>query len=123
MEAEFVVGFDGVESVVLESVGFEFVDESDAASLLSHVYESADAFFGDLGHGGVELFAAVAALAAEDVAGEAFGVDSDEHGCIGVDFAHGQCEVFGGVYVALVGDATEIAPTGGKSGFGDALDE
>ena len=90
---------------------------------MSHVYENADAFLCDLGHCGVELLAAVASLAAEDVAGEALGVDAHEGGSFGVDVPHCEGDVLGWVDVAAVCDASELAPAGGKSGFGDPFHE
>ena len=79
-EAESLVGFDGVVAFFLEGVGVELVGEADAAAFLAEVDEGAFAFLFDHLHGGGELGAAIAAGAAEDVAGEAFAVDSDEDG-------------------------------------------
>ena len=90
---------------------------------MSHVDESADAFLGDLRHCGVELLAAVTSLATEDVAGEALGVDADEGGSFGVDVSYCEGDVLGWVDVAPVRDASELAPAGGKSGFGDPSHE
>lgn len=89
--AEFEVGFDGVEALVLELVGAELGHESDAAALLLLVEEDAGAGLGDGGEGEFELLAAVAAERVEDVSGEALGVDADD-GRGGVDVAHDECD-------------------------------
>ncbi len=75
--AEGGVRLDGVHALVLEVVRVELVEQADAASLLvPYVEDHASSLFGDAPDGCVELCAAVAAQAAEDVAGEAFGVRS-----------------------------------------------
>ncbi len=89
--AEFEVGFDGVEALVLELVGAELGHESDAAALLLLVEEDAGAGLGDGGEGEFELLAAVAAERVKDVSGEALGVDADD-GRGGVDVAHDECD-------------------------------
>jgi hypothetical protein len=130
--AEFEVGFDGVEALVLEFVGAEFSHEADAATLLLLVEHDAGAGFDDGGHGELELLAAVAAKGVEDVAGEALGVDADDGGC-GVDVAHdegdggfdanlwdGDVVVAGeGVFdEALEAEDAEVSPAGGEVGIG-----
>ena len=84
--AERVVGFDGVEALVLELVGAELGHEADAAAFLLLVEQDAGAFVGDAGEREVELVVAVAAQGVEDVAGEALRVDADD-GRRGVDVA------------------------------------
>ena len=130
--AEFEVGFDGVEALVLELVGAELGHEADAAALLLLVEEDAGAGVGDGGHGELELLAAVAAEGVEDVAGEALGVDADD-GRRGVDVAHDQgyggfgADGGGGDVVvagsgvvddALEAEDAELSPAGGEVGFG-----
>ena len=61
LEAQGQVRLHGVHAPLLQCVGFQLVDEPDPAALLAHVEEDAAAFFFDLGHGGGELFPAVAA--------------------------------------------------------------
>src|SRR5581483_3124127 len=73
--AEQEVGVDGVVPLVLKVVGAELVEEADAAALLPEVYEGAGALLRDLPESEVELGGAVAAERAEDLAGEALGVD------------------------------------------------
>lgn len=135
-EAEFDVGFDGVAAVVLELIGAELCHETDAAALLLLIEENACALLRNFGEGELELKAAVAAQRAEDVSGEALGVDSDEWRR-GVDVAHDESdealflrwrgrvwravgERLGGL--ALKAEDAEVAPAGGEVGLCDLGD-
>lgn len=135
-EAELDVGFNGVEALILKLVGAELGHEADAAALLLLIEEQACAFGGDAGESELELEAAVAAERAEDVAGEALGVDADE-GWGGVDVAHDEGdEAFnlrgrGRVWraagkrlggLALKAENAEMAPAGGEVSLGDLGD-
>lgn len=112
-EAEGCIGFDGVHALLLEFVGFEFIDEADAASFLLDIEDSAASFLFDALHSGVELVAAIAAEGAEYIAGRARGVDADEDGLVGVPVAFFEYHVslVGGLVV--VGDELEVAVIGG----------
>ena len=79
-ESQPQVGFGRVEPLVLQLVGFDLVAQADAAPLLVEVDDRAFAFALDHAHGFVELFAAVAAVGAEDVARDARRVHTDQHG-------------------------------------------
>ena len=79
LEAEAVVGLDGVEALVLQRVGAHLVGEPDAAALLVQVEQDARPLGRDLLERGMELRAAVALEAAEEVAGEAGGMQAAEH--------------------------------------------
>ena len=83
--------------LVLEVVGAQLVVEADAAALLAHVDDDAAALLGDHLHRLLELLAAVAAHAAEDVAGDALAVHAHEHRLIAVDVAHDEGDVLVGV--------------------------
>jgi hypothetical protein len=96
-ESELSVGFDGVRTLVLERVGPNFIMEANAAAFLPHVKEYSSAFFGNGFDGHVTLEAAVAAKAAEDITGEAFAVNSDEYGFIGIDVAEYESDVLCGI--------------------------
>ena len=50
-------------------------------------------------------------------------MDADEGGSFGVDVSHCEGDVLGWVDVAPVRDASEFAPAGRKSGFGDPSHE
>ena len=130
-EAEAFVGFDGVETLVLQFVGAELGHEADAAALLLFVEQDAGALTGDEAEREVELVMAVAAEGVEDVSGEALGVDADQRRGFGVEVAHGERDgVFDlaavgvGVEVARLGEAfkaedAEVSPAGGEVGIGD----
>ena len=77
--AQEQVGLGGVVAQVLEVVGPQFIQQADAPALLAQVEDDAAAGRGDLLQGQLQLLAAVAALGAEDVAGEAFGVEPHQH--------------------------------------------
>ena len=66
---------------------FEFVDKADAASFLAHVQENPPSFFVDLGQGGCQLFAAVAAAGTEGIAGQAFRMNTAEEIFAVADFS------------------------------------
>lgn len=86
--AQGPVGFVRVQAGVLQGVGVELGVQADAAAFLAKVEEEA-AGGRDLFHGFAELGAAVAALAAEDIAGEALAVQPDQ----GRVAAVGRCAV------------------------------
>src|SRR2546422_10825302 len=77
-ETELEVRLHGVASLVLEGVGADLVGEADAAPLLVEVDDDAPAGGRDLLERLAELIAAVAAFGAEDVPGQALGVQADE---------------------------------------------
>ena len=80
-QAEVEVGVDGVAAAVLELVGLQLGDQADPAALVAaQVDDHAAALLDDPLQGLVELGAAVAAVAAEDVAGQALGVHPGQHG-------------------------------------------
>lgn len=81
-EAQFEVGVDGVEPLVLQLVGVDLVAESDAASLLIEIDDGAFALFFDHLHRTVQLLAAVAAIRTEDVARDARRVYAHQYGFV-----------------------------------------
>ena len=111
-EAEFFVGLDGVESLLLKLVGVDFRGQADTAAFLAEVKEDS-AVLGNALHRGGELRAAIAALGVEHIAGEAFGMDADEGRFLGIDLASCQGEVVGIVEGNGVEMAVEIAELGG----------
>src|SRR5256712_354444 len=70
-EAKDAICVDGVETVVLEVVRRDLVDDPDAPSLLGEVQQDAFRRASESPHCGIELFATVAPLRAEDIAGHA----------------------------------------------------
>jgi hypothetical protein len=131
-EAELLVGFDGVEALILELVSAKFGHEADASAFLVLVEEDAGAGLGDEAEGEVKLVVAVAAEGVKDVSGEALGVDADERGDAfsggggGVEVADGEGD--GGVDALKAGgrwgsdgfkaEDTEVTPAGGEVGVG-----
>ncbi len=77
-EAEGLVRLDGVHATVLQVVRLELVRQADPAALLAQVHQDAALLRGQHLHGLVELHPAVAPLGAEDVPGQALGMDPDE---------------------------------------------
>jgi hypothetical protein len=123
-EAEFKVGFDGIETLLLEFVGFDFAVEADATTFVAaHVDDDAGSFLFDALHGGVELAAAVAAAGGEDVASEALAVDAHEGGGVGLDLAFDEGDVVGAVENAAIKVEAEAAVIGGHVDFLHFLDE
>ena len=97
--------------------------QADAAALLVHVQHDAAAFSGDALHRGLELFPAVAAQRAEDVAGHALVVDAHEGGLVARNIAHDERHMLFLVEVGLVADRAELTPLRRHLGFLDALHE
>ena len=134
-EAELDVGLDGIAALVLELVGAELGHEADAASFLLLVEEDTGAGLRDFSKSELELEAAVAAEGAEDVAGEALGVDANERRR-GVNIAHDKGDEAldgglrcGGVVVAgarrgepaFKAEDAEVTPARREVGLGDFL--
>ena len=77
-QPELDLGVDGVEPGVLQRVGLELGDQADAAALVAAQVDDHAALGRDPLQRALELRAAVAALRAEDVAGEALRVQPDQ---------------------------------------------
>src|SRR6185436_20758908 len=84
---ELKVGLDGVEPCLLQLVGLQLVEEADASPFLRHVEEDTARLGRDALERELELVAAIAAERVEDVAGQALGVNADEHVLLAVDVA------------------------------------
>ena len=65
VEAELLVGIDGVETGILELVGAQLVDQADAAAFLREIEQNAATGAGDLADRAAQLIAAIAAQRAE----------------------------------------------------------
>ena len=85
-----VVGLDRVVALVLQRVGADLVEQADAAALVEHVDQHAAPGLLDLVHRRFELFAAVAALGAEHVAGQALRMQAHQHRLVRLDLAFDQ---------------------------------
>ena len=127
LEAEALVGFDGVESGILQFVGLQLGHQADAAALLLLVDENARAFLGDHRERKFQLLAAIAAQGMKDVSGQALRVNANQ-GRGGFHVAHHQGDGFFDATIAVgtglsakAVDA-ELAPAGGKIRGSDLLD-
>lgn len=60
LEAEFLVRFHGVVALLLQFVGLNLRRETNAAAFLAHVEDHPTAGVGDLAHGRMQLWSAVA---------------------------------------------------------------
>ena len=79
------------------------MQQADPAALVpAHVEHDAAALGGDRGQRRVQLRAAVAALGAEHVAGQALGVHPDQHVLAVAEVAEDQRDVLGAVEVGVV---------------------
>lgn len=79
-EAQHLVGVDGIQAVVLQVVGPQLVGQTDTPPFLGEVQQNAATAFGDGGHAAAQLLAAIAAQAAEQVAGETRRVQARRNG-------------------------------------------
>ncbi len=125
-QAEFEVGVHGVRAGVLQLVGLQFVQQTDAAALVPpHVKHHAAVLPGDHRHRGVQLRSAVAAPGPEYVAGQALRVHPDQHVMPVVprpgDIAADQCHMLDLVVDIGVADGTELTVAGRDARLGDPL--
>ena len=97
--------------------------QPDAAAFLRHIDDHAAPLFGDHPHCDVQLLAAVAALRAEDIAGETLRVHAHEGGFAAVDLTHAESDMLVVRAAGPVADQVEGAVDGGQGGLGDALDQ
>ena len=106
--------------MVLQFVGAQLVQQTDAAALLVLVDDEPPAFLGDLFQGQLELCAAVAAQAVENVAGEALGMDAHQGRRRALQIAHLQHHRFFDAIVVAAFKAVdaEVAKPGWKIRFG-----
>src|ERR1700730_2200218 len=77
-ESEPAICFHRVETVVLQFIGLQFIDQANAAAFLREIEHNAGRFFCDFPERKLELCAAVAPLRRENVAGETLRVDAHE---------------------------------------------
>jgi len=97
-KAEFDVGVNGVEALLLEFVGVEFVFEADASAFLAEIDQGANACLLNHLQGRDELLATLASLGMKKVAGHTFGVDADEDRFVVGDGFAGAVEVADGAF-------------------------
>src|SRR5262249_13440928 len=123
LEAELLVRGDRVEALLLQLVSSQLVEEADAAALLQEVEEHAAPFLRDGLERERELRAAVAARGAEDVAGEARGMDAHEHRLVLVDLARDERDVLLVRHLGAETDDAELPELRREVRRGDAVHE
>ena len=79
VEAELFVGLEGVEALVLQGVGAQLVDQSDAAAFLGEIKDDAGAHRANMAHRAAQLIAAIAPQAADQIAGETLRMQPHHH--------------------------------------------
>ena len=125
-QAQVEVGVDGVATAVLQLVGLQLGQQADAAPLVAAEVDHHAASLGDDPlHGLLELGAAVAAAAGEDVTGQALGVDAGQDRLPSLDVgevAVHEGDVLGAVDRDPVADRGEVAGPRGQPGGGDPVD-
>ena len=77
-ESKSFVGFYGIQPLVLQFVSLQLRHQADASAFLLFIDQDARALFCNHGQRHFQLFAAVAAQRAEDIAGEALRVDAEQ---------------------------------------------
>ena len=77
-EAQGEVGVQRIQPAILQRVGAQLVRQADAAALLGQIQHCPGTLGGDAADGAAKLGAAIAAQAAEQVAGEALGMHPDQ---------------------------------------------
>ena len=87
IEPKPLIGVQRVVALILELIGPQFVDETDAAPFLSEVQDDTVARGRNLGDGPAQLLAAVAPQRAQQVAGKAFRVQPDQDRLAGLGLA------------------------------------
>ncbi|CAI8999925.1 hypothetical protein EMIT0P43_90232 [Pseudomonas jessenii] len=92
-KAQALVGFNGVGATVLQLIGADLVQQTNAPAFLTQVEQYATTFAGDGLQGGLQLRAAVATLAEQGIARQAFGVQPAEYRGTIVEFTQAQHNV------------------------------
>ena len=80
-KAQALVGFNGVGTAILQFVGADLVQQANATAFLTQVQQHAAAFTGDGLQRGFKLRTAVATLAEQGIARQAFGMQPAEYRC------------------------------------------
>ena len=78
-ESQHNVGFDGIVTFILQGIGSDLVDQSNAAAFLSEVKQYTAAFLFNHAQSGLKLFAAVAFIRSESITGQAFRMNTAEN--------------------------------------------
>ena len=122
-KAKGYVGFYGVHTLILQVVGAELVDESDATAFLTKVEEHSPALLLYATQSLGKLFATVAAQGTEGIAGEALGVNTTENWLGGGDIALDESDMVLARHLINISVGTERAVFGGERSTGYLFDE
>lgn len=82
-EAQSDIGFHGIQTFFLQRVGSYFVHKTDASAFLAQVQEDPSCFICNRFQCEVELFAAVALKATQNITRQTFAVKPDQNRCSG----------------------------------------
>src|SRR5207247_7053665 len=118
-----LVGFHSVLAIVLEGIGFDLIEQSDAAAFLTHVDDDASPLPGYACQGSGELVPTVASPGSQVHTSQALGVDPCKHRGVGIPGALQQCQMSFVVQIAGVGLQREFAVAGGQPRAGAAVHE
>ncbi len=122
-ETEALIGFDGIGAAILQLIGANLVEQTDAAAFLTQIEQHAAAFGGNALERFLQLIAAVTAHREEGVAGQALGMHAAQHRRAVIDVAQGQGDVVlaGGLILETVhgeGRPGRWQPRGGDESNG-----
>src|SRR2546426_331172 len=123
LEAEGLVGLDGVLALILKLVRAHLVHETAPPPLLAHVHEHASPLGLDDREGLLELRPAVAAARVKDIADQALGVDADQHRLVADHLPHHERHRHPVVHARVIRDRGEIAEVGGQLVGRDPTDQ
>ena len=82
-KSELPVGLNGIEPLVLQLVGLQFINQADAAAFLREVEHDSGRLLRNLAQGKLQLRPAIAALGREHISCKALRVDAHERGFAG----------------------------------------
>ena len=122
-KSQLFISLHRVQSGVLQLVGTQLVVQSYAPAFLTHIEKDASAVLLDHFQGFADLLAAVAAKAAEGVAGKALAVHSDQYGLVRGDVALDKSNVLFHVDSAFVCYSSKVPVYSGELGLSDTLDQ
>lgn len=125
LEAEALVGLDGVKSFILQLVGLELGHQADSTTFLLLIDQDARAGLGDHLQGHLQLLTAVAAERAKHITGETLGMDADERWLgmdVTVDKSYSLFPSRIGSCAAFEAHNAKVAPACGKISLGNFAD-
>src|SRR5262249_28025475 len=104
VESQLLVGVEGVGSLILQTISPQLVNQTDTAPLLRQIDQQAVALARDLRDGAAELVPAIAAQAAQEIAGKAFGMQAGQDRAVARRLADDDCKVLRTAITRAKGD-------------------